>query len=89
ILATLVWISPSLSLFLFVFLPITGFIIGRISRSLKKQSNISATKLGELLSTLEETLAGLRVIKAFNAEKILRAKFFNTNHEIFHIRNKI
>ena len=46
ILIALIWISPALSLFLFIFLPITGFIIGRISRSLKKDSNISAIKLG-------------------------------------------
>ncbi|MBN8837388.1 MAG: ABC transporter ATP-binding protein [Sphingobacteriia bacterium] len=89
ILVALVWISPSLSLFLFIFLPITGFIIGRISRSLKKQSSISATKLGELLSVLEETLTGLRVIKAFNAEKNLKNKFFLTNKQLFHIRNRM
>lgn len=89
ILFVLIWISPALSLFLFIFLPITGFIIGRISRSLKKQSNISAVKLGELLSVLEETLSGLRVIKAFNAEKNLRKKFIQTNEELFYVRNKI
>jgi subfamily B ATP-binding cassette protein MsbA len=89
ILVALIWISPALSLFLFIFLPITGFIIGRISRSLKKDSNISAIKLGELLSTLEETLTGLRVIKAFNAEKLLKEKFVETNDALFHIRNKI
>jgi len=89
ILVALVWISPTLSLFLFIFLPITGIIIGRISRSLKKQSNISAIKLGELLSTLEETLTGLRVIKAFNAEKILKEKFMGTNDALFYTRNKM
>lgn len=89
ILAALIYISPTLSLFLFVLLPVTGIIIGRISRSLKKQSNISAVKLGELLSTLEETLTGLRVIKAFNAEGLLKAKFIKTNNELFYVRNKI
>jgi subfamily B ATP-binding cassette protein MsbA len=89
ILATLVYISPQLSLFLFVFLPITGIIIGRISRSLKKQSNVAAVKLGEALSVLDETLGGLRVIKAFNAEGLLRGKFLKTNDELFHIRNKM
>lgn len=89
ILIALICISPLLSLFLFIFLPITGFVIGRISRSLKKQSNISAIKLGELLSVLEETLGGLRVIKAFNAERILKGKFVKTNNELFIVRNKI
>jgi subfamily B ATP-binding cassette protein MsbA len=89
ILSTLVFISPQLSLFLFIFLPLTAVIIGRISRSLKKQSNIAAVKLGEALSVLDETLGGLRVIKAFNAEGLLRGKFVKTNDELFAIRNKM
>lgn len=89
ILASLVYISPQLSLFLFVFLPLTGIIIGRISRSLKKHSNIAAVKLGEALSVLDETLGGLRVIKAFNAEKLLQRRFETTNNELFHIKNKM
>ncbi|MFY7652672.1 MAG: ABC transporter ATP-binding protein, partial [Chitinophagaceae bacterium] len=89
ILATLVWISPALSVFLLILLPVTGFIVGRISRSLKKQSNESAIKLGEALSVLDETLGGLRVIKAFNAEKILSNRFIKTNNELFVVRNKM
>jgi subfamily B ATP-binding cassette protein MsbA len=89
LLIALVYTSPVLSLLLLIFLPVTAFVIGRISRSLKKQSNISAIKLGELLSTLDETLGGLRVIKAFNAEKILKEKFTQTNNKLFFVRNKI
>jgi subfamily B ATP-binding cassette protein MsbA len=89
ILATLVFLSPSLSLFLFVLLPLTGFIIGRVSRSLKKTSNDAQEQSGVLLSILDETLGGLRVIKAFNAEKLLQAKFFKTNDFLNHLRNKI
>ena len=89
ILATLIYISPTLSLFLLVFLPLTGIIIGRISRSLKKQSNAAAIMLGEALSVLDETLGGLRVIKAFNAEKLLQSRFNNTNNDLFHLRNKM
>jgi subfamily B ATP-binding cassette protein MsbA len=89
ILFSLIYISPTLSLFLFILLPVTGIIIGRISRSLKKQSNISAVKLGEVLSVLDETLSGLRVIKAFNVEKILRGKFIENNEELYDIRNKM
>ena len=62
LLTTLVFISPKLSLFLLIFLPVTGFIIGRISRTLKKQSNAAAIKQGEALSVLDETLSGLWVI---------------------------
>ncbi len=89
ILGTLIYISPQLSLFLFIFLPLTGLIIGRISRSLKKQSSASATMMGDALSVLDETLGGLRVIKAFNAEKILKNKFNKTNMDLFHLRNKM
>ncbi|BDQ12216.1 ABC transporter ATP-binding protein [Sediminibacterium sp. TEGAF015] len=89
ILSVLVYISPVLSVFLLVLLPLTGFIIGRVSRSLKKQSTASAEELGSLMSILDETLGGLRVIKAFNAEKILRNRFFTTNNNLNHIRNKM
>lgn len=89
ILATLIYISPTLSLFLLIFLPLTGIIIGRISRSLKKQSNAAAIMLGEALSVLDETLGGLRVIKAFNAERLLQSRFNNTNNDLFHLRNKM
>ncbi|WP_276480554.1 ABC transporter ATP-binding protein [Paraflavitalea pollutisoli] len=89
ILFCLVFLSPLLTLFVFVLLPIMGFVIGRLSRSLKKQSGQSQEKLGVLMSILDETLTGLRVIKAFNAEKILQNKFINNNHELNHIRNKM
>ena len=89
ILAIMVAMSPALSLFLLVLLPLTGFIIGRVSRSLKKQSTSSQEQLGTLMSILDETLGGIRVIKAFNAEKILRSKFFDTNETLNQIRNKM
>jgi len=89
ILFTLVFLSPPLSIFLFVLLPLTAFIIGRVSRSLKKQSNIAQEQLGVLMSILDETLGGLRVIKAFNAEKFLKNKFFQTNNYLNLIKNKI
>ncbi len=88
-LATMVFLSPPLSMFLIIFLPLTGFIIGRVSRTLKKQSNAAAIKLGEGLSILDETLSGLRVIKAFNAEHLLRNKFLSTNDALFHVKNKM
>jgi subfamily B ATP-binding cassette protein MsbA len=89
ILSTLVFLSPQLSVFLLIFLPLTGFIIGRVSRTLKKQSNAAAIKSGEGLSILDETLTGLRVIKAFNAEHILRNKFLSTNDALYHVKNKM
>ena len=89
ILMALIYTSPTLSLFLFVLLPITGFIIGRVSRSLKKQSTISQETQGTLLSILDETLGGLRIIKAFNAEAFMRNKFIETNQHLNQVRNKM
>ena len=89
IFVSLILISPTLSLFLFVLLPLTGFIIGRVSRSLKKQSGIAQEQLGHLMSILDETLGGLRVVKAFNAEKMLRDKFFGTNKYLTQVKNKM
>ena len=66
-----------------------GFVIGRISRSLKKQSSKAAIKYGESVSILDETLSGLRIIKAFNAENLLRSKFFKVNDDLLHAKNHI
>jgi subfamily B ATP-binding cassette protein MsbA len=89
ILIALIFLSPMLSLFLLVLLPLTGFIIGRVSRTLKKQSHESQEAQGVLMSILDETLTGLRVIKAFNAEKLIGGKFFNINTQLNNIRNKM
>ncbi|MGZ5246105.1 MAG: ABC transporter ATP-binding protein [Flavitalea sp.] len=89
ILAMLIFLSPTLTVFIFIMLPIAGFIIGRISRSLKKQSTAAQEEQGILMSILDETLGGLRVIKAFNAEKIVRGKFFQSNDTLNHLRNKM
>ncbi|MEO8403321.1 MAG: ABC transporter ATP-binding protein [Chitinophagaceae bacterium] len=88
-LAFLVSISPKLSLFLLILLPVTGLLIGRISRKLKRQSQDAAIKLGEGLSILDETLGGLRVIKAFLAEKLLSSRFHGVNKELFQVRKKM
>jgi len=82
-------ISPQLSLFLLIFLPVAAFIIGRVSRSLKKQSTDAQEKNGLIISILDETLSGIRVIKAFTAEKLLGQRFHQMNVELNHIRNRI
>jgi subfamily B ATP-binding cassette protein MsbA len=87
--AFLFFMSPQLTMFLIVLIPIMGFVIGRISRSLKRKSNVAAIKQGEGVSILDETLSGLRVIKAFNAEELLRSRFFKVNDELLHAKNHI
>lgn len=69
--------SPMLTLFIFVILPIAGLVIGKVGKSLKKVSREGQDKMGTLLSIIEETLSGLRIIKAFNAEKKMEARFDN------------
>lgn len=81
-------LSPELSLFLLLFLPISGFIIGRIGRSLKKVSTRVQVKLGEILSTIEETLGGIRVVKAFNAEQQQLHRFDAESRELLSIKNR-
>jgi subfamily B ATP-binding cassette protein MsbA len=88
-LTVLFLISYELTLFILILIPVLGFVIGRISRSLKKHSQQVAHKYGETLSTLDETLGGLRVIKAFNIEQLLRIKFFKANDELLAGKNKI
>ena len=88
-LAYMIYLSPTLSLFLLVLLPATGFLIGRISRTLKKQSQDAAIRLGESLSVLDETLSGIRIIKGFGAELMMKLKFVRINDSLFHTRNKM
>ncbi len=88
-LATLVFLSPQLSLLLFIFLPLIGFVIGRVSRSLKKEGSLLSIKNGISISIVDETLHGLRVIKAFNAEKLLHSKFAEVNDELYHVKNRM
>lgn len=88
-LASMIAISPTLSLFLLILLPLTAFVIGRISRSLKRQSSAASERIGQTLSVLDETLGGIRVIKAFCAEKILRKKFVSMNNTLLDISKKM
>jgi subfamily B ATP-binding cassette protein MsbA len=81
-------LSPELSLFLLLFLPIAGLIIGRIGRSLKRVSTRVQEKLGDILSTIEETLGGMRVVKAFNAEGRQKTRFDLENEQLYQIKNK-
>ena len=68
-------ISVKLTIFVFLFIPISGFIISRIGKSLKKKSDRVQREQGIFLSTLEETLGGLKVIKGFNAEEKFNNRF--------------
>ncbi|GAA0748277.1 ABC transporter ATP-binding protein [Gaetbulibacter jejuensis] len=72
---TMFLISAKLTLFVFIFIPVSGFIISRIGKSLKKRSDRVQSEQGQLLSIIEETLGGLKVIKGFNSQKVFGEKF--------------
>ena len=88
-LITLLIISIPLTLFVLICIPVVGFVIGRITRSLKKQSQDVAIHYAESVSILDETLTGLRVIKAFNSEVLLKNRFFANNETLLTVKNKI
>jgi ATP-binding cassette subfamily B protein/subfamily B ATP-binding cassette protein MsbA len=88
-LVVLFTMSWRLTIFVLILLPISGLLIGRIGKSLKRKSLLGQQLSGELISQIEETLGGLRVIKAFNAESKLNLRFQNLNETIRHTFNRI
>ena len=88
-LITMFTMSSELTLFVLVLLPIAGLIIGRIGKSLKKKSGLAQIKVGELLSNLDESLGGLRIIHAFTAEEKSKKRFGDINQQLFRLLNKI
>lgn len=68
-------ISWRLTLFVFILLPLAGYIMGKVGKTLKRKSLVGQEQWGYLMSQVEETLSGLRIIKAFNAEKKIRKRF--------------
>lgn len=71
--------SPQLTLFVLLILPVAGFLIGRVGRSLKKSSKVGQSRLANMLSTIEESISGLRIIKAFNAIDYSEKRFKDQN----------
>ncbi|MFK8267310.1 ABC transporter ATP-binding protein [Capnocytophaga cynodegmi] len=82
-------ISVKLTVFTFVFIPISGWIISKIGKSLKKQSTKVQQEQGRFLSLIEETVGGLRVVKAFNSEKIFQNKFEDSTSRFFKLANNL
>ncbi len=79
-LGTMLIISWELTLFVFLVLPVAGFVMGRVGKTLKRDSLEVQTQWGELMSMTEETLGGLRVIKAFAIEQFMSERFLGANN---------
>ncbi len=88
-LSTLLFINPTLTLFILTLLPISGFIIGTIGKKLRKSSKEFRERMGNLLSLMEETIGGLRIIKAFTANKQVQNRFESENQKYTRLANTI
>ena len=88
-LGTLLFISWKLSIFVFILLPVSGYIMGKVGKSLKRQSVEAQSQWGGMMSQIEETLSGLRIIKAFNAEEKMIERFDKTSNIFRNMSNRI
>ncbi|WP_116788807.1 ABC transporter ATP-binding protein [Flavobacterium psychrotrophum] len=88
-LGTMLVLSPKLTLFVFIFIPLAGFLVSRVGKSLKKKSMLLQKEQGEVLSVLEETISGLKIIKSFTAENIFSKKFNTTSDRLFEHSNTV
>lgn len=82
-------ISTKLTLFVFVFIPVSGYIISLIGKQLKKKSSKAQQEQGTFLSTIEETIGGLKVVKGYNAENYFNTMFKNSTERFFKLSNSI
>lgn len=82
-------LSWELSIFVFLFIPISGWIISIISKKIKNQSSILFEKRGKMLGIIEESISGLKIIKAFNAERFFSNRYDNFNTNILNLSNQL
>lgn len=88
-LGMMIVVSWRLTIFVFLMLPFVGFVMGRVGKKLKAKSLASQNKWGDILSNAEETIGGLRVIKAFNAEKMMEGRFARQTQDFYGINNSV
>ena len=88
-LAMMLFVSWQLTLFVFILLPIAGFIMGRVGKYLKRVSLEQQNQLGTIMSNIEETISGLRIIKAFNAEDKVKNRFGSENEKYRNISRRM
>lgn len=88
-LITMIVLSWQLTLFVFAVLPVMGYVMGKVGKSLKRSSFEAQNKWGELMSQIEETLSGLRIIKAFNAENKISKRFYAGSDLFRRMSNRI
>ena len=82
-------ISVKLTVFVFIFIPVSGYVISVIGKQLKKKSTRAQQEQGIFLSTIEETLGGLKVVKGYNSEKYFNKIFQDSTNRFFNLSNSI
>ncbi|BDB54829.1 MAG: hypothetical protein RLZZ529_1387 [Bacteroidota bacterium] len=82
-------ISVNLTLFVFIFIPVSGFIISKIGKSLKSKSTRAQQESGYFISLVEESLSGLKVVKSYNAESQFKKRFDNSIDRLLQLTNSI
>lgn len=88
-LVSMIMLNWQLTLFVFFLLPVAGYVMGKVGKKLKARSLVGQAQWADLMSQLEETLGGLRIIKAFNAENKMFARFMNLNDTFRKTTNRI
>ncbi len=88
-LLVLFFLSYQLTLFIFILFPLIGLLIGRLSRSLRKDSGTLQKKYGYIMNVMDETLGNMRIIKAFTAENFMTGKFVKLNQEVDKVKTTL
>jgi subfamily B ATP-binding cassette protein MsbA len=86
-LSTLLVLSPQLTLYIILFLPLTALVIGLLSKSLRRKSSRNQELAGRIMSAFEETIGGMRIIKAFNASQFFKNKY--SREDLAYTKNNI
>ena len=88
-LVMMIAVSWQLTVFVLVLLPLAGLVMGRVGKRLKRSRLETQNQWGVIMSTIEETLGGLRIVKAFNAEDKMRLRFHNENRRFYDLSKRV
>ena len=88
-LVMMIAVSWQLTVFVLVLLPLAGIVMGRVGKRLKRSSLETQNQWGVIMSTIEETLGGLRIVKAFNAEDKMRDRFHGENQRFYNLSRRV
>ncbi len=88
-LGVMFYISTKLTIFILLFLPVVGYLIGKVSKNLRSATVENQSSIGEQMSIVDESLSGLKIIKSYNIEPLQEEKYRKYNEEIYQLSNRI